>query len=102
MRTLELDASHWETVMDFYNALLPALKAPDWHGRSIGALIDSMVWGGVNSLEPPYTVRITNTRSLPCEVSEQIYMLAYYIEEAKKEFQEKRGAALGVNVVISQ
>jgi RNAse (barnase) inhibitor barstar len=42
MRIIELDAENWETAIDFYKALLPALGAPEWHGYSPDALIDSM------------------------------------------------------------
>ncbi|MBC9884143.1 barstar family protein, partial [Bradyrhizobium sp. INPA01-394B] len=40
---------------DFYDALLAALGAPEGHGRNLNALIDSMVWAGMNAVEAPYT-----------------------------------------------
>ena len=60
MRTIRLNAENWKTVLDFYDALLAALGAPDWHGASIDAMIDSMIWGGINDVDPPYTVQIQN------------------------------------------
>lgn len=48
MRVIELDASGWKTVLDFYDALLPELGASPGHGRGPDALIDSVIWGGIN------------------------------------------------------
>ena len=42
MRIIELDAAKWKTIIDFYDALLASLGAPEWHGKSPDALIDSM------------------------------------------------------------
>lgn len=53
MRVIELNAMKWKTVIDFYDALLAAIGAPAWHSKSPDALIDSMVWGGMNAAEPP-------------------------------------------------
>ena len=72
MRFIELDASEWRTVLDFYNALLAALGAPNWYGRSLNALVDSMIFGGINAIDPPYTVRIVGTAHLPSELKSEI------------------------------
>ena len=50
MRRIELDAKSWMKILDFYQDLLKALGAPEWHGRNLNALIDSMIWGGINEL----------------------------------------------------
>jgi RNAse (barnase) inhibitor barstar len=55
MRIIELDAHNWKTGRDFYNAIAVALNSPENHGRNFNALIDSMVWGGIDDVEPPYT-----------------------------------------------
>jgi RNAse (barnase) inhibitor barstar len=59
VKLIELDASEWRTPLDFYDALLSSLGAPDWHGRNINALIDSMVGGDINAVEPPYRIEVT-------------------------------------------
>ena len=71
-RIITLDASGWKTPLDFYDALLPALGAPHWHGRSVNALIDSMVYGGINAVEPPYEIHITGTTHLPPAVRQEL------------------------------
>jgi hypothetical protein len=72
MRVINLDAAEWKKPLDFYDALLLALKAPPWHGRGIDALIDSMVYGGINEIEPPYRIWIVGTSRLPADVREEL------------------------------
>ena len=72
MRIIELNAKNWRRWQDFYNALLAALGAPEGHGRNLNALIDSMVWGGMNKVEAPYTIRISGTEKLSKDVLAEI------------------------------
>jgi hypothetical protein len=62
MKIIELDASGWLSPLDFYDALLASLGAPEWHGRSIAALIDSIIVGDINSVAPPYRVVVTGLK----------------------------------------
>ena len=89
MRTITIDATSWKTVLDFYDALLPAIGAPPGHGTSIDAFLDSMIWGGMNSVEPPYTVRIEGTASLPEEVRNEIELLKRELAEARAYVLER-------------
>lgn len=59
MNVIELDAQHWSKPTDFYSALLRKLGAPDWHGESIPALIDSMIVGDINQVDLPLRVIVT-------------------------------------------
>jgi hypothetical protein len=68
MLEIELDASTWKAVLDFYDALLSALGSPSGHGRNINALIDSMIHGGMNKIEPPYAIRVRHLARAPKEV----------------------------------
>lgn len=63
MTNVELDASHWISAADFYAALFAALGAPAWHGTSINALIDSMIYGAINDIEPPFRVNVQGMRA---------------------------------------
>jgi enoyl-CoA hydratase len=80
---LELDASDWKTPLDFHEALLAALGAPRGHGRSINALIDSMVHGGINAIEAPYTIRVVRTANIPPAVRQEIADVVEAIEAAQ-------------------
>lgn len=72
MPVIDLNAENWRTALDFYDALLAALGAPKWHGYSVAALIDSMVWGRVNAVEAPYTIRISDTGKLSKDLLAEI------------------------------
>src|SRR5215813_2329847 len=59
MRIVELHADDWVTAADFMNALKKAIGAPDWHGSSVGAFLDSMIYhDDINALKSPYTIKI--------------------------------------------
>jgi RNAse (barnase) inhibitor barstar len=58
MKTVNLDASEWCTATDFYEPLLAGLSAPEWHGRNVNALIDSMIYGDINRIEQPFRIEV--------------------------------------------
>ena len=97
MRTITLDASKWEEPLDFYDAILPALGAPEWHGRNLNALTESMVWGEINTIEPPYTVQIVATKNLSPEIQEELTWAAEDLAEARKDFKSRKGHDVDVN-----
>lgn len=101
MKIIELDASSWITVSDFYGALLPAIGAPDWHSDLPIALADSMIGGGVNSVQPPYIVRILNTANLPEPVESELLkaVAAIYNWKAAKKARTGEDIEIGINLV---
>ncbi len=100
VRTIELHAQGWNTILDFYDALLTAIGAPDWHGRSINALIDSMVWGSINSVEPPYKVQVFGIRNLASDARRAIEQAEQGIEQGRADFLQRRGHDPGVSLKI--
>jgi hypothetical protein len=100
MRTIELDAAVWKTALDFYDALLAALGAPMWHGRNINALIDSMIWGGINEVAPPYTIRVLHLGRSPKDVTEEVELAKHALAEARVEYRGRRGRDVDVRLEI--
>ena len=96
MRIIELDATSWKDVLDYYEALLEALGAPDWHGRNANALIDSMIWGGINAIEPPYTVRIKNLKGASKHILIEIGYLKEDPPKQREEFRSQKGRNIEV------
>jgi RNAse (barnase) inhibitor barstar len=96
IRTIELDAKNWTNAPDFYSALLAALGAPKGHGRNLNALIDSMVWGGMNLVEPPCTIRILQTQGLSKDVRDEIEMVKDAIAQARRDFRLRRGSDIEI------
>jgi RNAse (barnase) inhibitor barstar len=101
MRIIELDATKWKTVNDFYDALLAAIGAPKGHGRSPDALIDSMVWGGMNAVEPPYTVRISGAATLPKDVCDRVETAKRVLAEGRMDYRKLRGGDVEVAIEIT-
>jgi RNAse (barnase) inhibitor barstar len=97
MRIIELDAKNWRTGFDFYRDLLAVLGAPKDHGGNLNAVIDSMIWGGMNTVEPPYTVRVLEMTMLPKDLREEIELLKRRLDQARIEFQTRRGRDVEVN-----
>jgi RNAse (barnase) inhibitor barstar len=58
VRELLLDGAGWKTKDDVYDAFLSAVGAPEWHGRNLDALADSISGGSINRVEVPYKVVI--------------------------------------------
>ena len=63
-----------DTEEMFYEQFLSQVNAPEWHGRNLDALADSIITGDINGIEPPYLIKNINSNSAP---------------EAIKEFQNK-------------
>jgi RNAse (barnase) inhibitor barstar len=97
MRVIELNAKNWRTWRNFYDALITELGAPKGHGRNLNALVDSMVWGGMNAVEAPYTIRILGADKLSRDLIAEI-------DEAKQALAaacgERRALGRGITVTV--
>ncbi|HEX4737750.1 MAG TPA: barstar family protein [Allosphingosinicella sp.] len=93
MKVIHLDASGWRSPADFYAALLPQLGAPSWHGRNLDALYDSLS-GGINQLEPPFTVELAHSSELSSDMGDFLAKVAAVFEDARREF----GANVSINI----
>ena len=81
VRTFTLHASEWKTPLDFYESILAVLEAPHWHGTNMNALIDSIFYGGINGIDPPYKIWIKDAGNLPAEVKTEVGWLAEAVGE---------------------
>ena len=102
MQTFEFDAKTWTNVVPIYDALLSALEAPEWHGYNLNALIDSMVYGDINIVEPPYTLRFKNVGYASEDVQEHLSIIVRYIGEAVQERLTSYGDAPTIVFEIEQ
>ncbi len=99
MRIIELDASCWETPLDFIRALQRALDAPFWCGSNVDAINELMVWGlGAGEVPPPYVVHISSAAAAPKEVQRYIAQQAKFVLKARAE--KKLRGGIDVNVSI--
>lgn len=58
MREIVLHGADWRNTDDVYEAFFRAVGAPDWHGRNLDALADSIRGGSINQVEVPYRLVI--------------------------------------------
>jgi len=86
---------------DVYDGLLKALGAPDWHGRNLDALIDSMGTGSINEVEPPYLIRIEHSEAMPHELRGMLRDLGRYVEERAKHHLEAYGEERVIYLVLA-
>jgi Barstar (barnase inhibitor) len=100
MRIIELDATEWKTVVDFYKALLASIGAPEWHGISPDALVDSMIWGGINAVEPPYTIKISGAAKLPKDVRDEVELAKQVLADGRVDYRSRRGDDVEVAIEI--
>ena len=81
---LHLDATHWQTLEDGWDALGDRLAFPSWHGRNANALLDSIEPGQINGVEAPYTLHIRGTSEVCVEVRMFLEMLTDVFERARE------------------
>lgn len=84
MTRIELNAAQWRTRTDFYAALLPRLRAPEWVGGNLDALFDSLA--GNNALPPPHEVIVRNIDALPGEERSYVRRAEGVFDDARLEF----------------
>ena len=94
MRRIELNASEWQEPNDFYEALLPQLGAPDWHGRNLDALEDSIFIGDINAIEPPFRISVTGTDKLSASMRQ-------FLGKVQAVFTDNAGNAGKADATIS-
>jgi hypothetical protein len=87
MQLIQLDAKGWKSQLDFMPALTRALGSCEGYGMSPGAFVGSMIWGGMNRVEPPYTVQISNLNAAPKEVADYVSQMISAIREGRQRFQ---------------
>src|SRR5262245_24474810 len=82
MQVVELHAENLVAALDFARALKKAIGAPDWHGESVDAFLDSMIYhDDINALKAPYTIRIVGAGKAKAEAQDAIRQLAQAIDK---------------------
>jgi RNAse (barnase) inhibitor barstar len=85
MQLLELDASRWSGQKHFFEALLPKLGAPAWHGHNLDAVQDSIFTGGINEIEPPFHIKVLGVEHLSPRMKNFLAKVERIFEEGRAE-----------------
>lgn len=98
MQIIEVHANGLVTAIDFMEALKDAIGAPDWHGNSTDAFLDSMIHrDDINMLKAPYTIRIVGADMAGREAQDAMRLLARAIDE---HGASDRGGDLEVTILV--
>ncbi|MFD2235341.1 barstar family protein [Phaeospirillum tilakii] len=100
MNTIEIDASSWRDVLDFYNAILAALGAPEWHGKNANALIDSVVYGGINKVGCPLLIKIYNINNKEYSIIAEIELLKNNLSKHTAHLIKTHGREVSAKIEI--
>ena len=85
VKELVLDGTGWQTKDDFYNAFFCAVGAPEWHGRNLDALADSISGGSINRVEVPYKIVIRSYGSIAPQAREMTDKFIHLVRELAAE-----------------
>ena len=89
MKTIEIDATRCGNPKEFARLLHDAIGAIPGHGSSIEAFVDSMVFGTMSELSPPYMITV-NGATNP-EVRAFAERLSNALGQARLERRTRRG-----------
>lgn len=85
MNEIRLAGETWRSADDFYNALLPAIGAPEWHGRNLDALNDTLGGNDINKIQQPITFSITGVNQMPPQVRDLVERFRQLVFELRFE-----------------
>lgn len=100
MKTVEIDASRCWNAKEFARLLQDAIQALPGHGSSIESFVDSMVFGTMSELSPPYTIAVLG--ELRPEVRAFAADLSNAIGQARLERRTRRGDDVEVILKIER
>lgn len=95
MKVVPLDASGVKTAKQFAKLLQEAIDAIPGHGSSVESFVDSMVFGTMSNLAPPYRIEVTGASG---EVEAFAHRVAEAIGQARVERRTRRGEDVEVSL----
>ncbi|MCI3132996.1 hypothetical protein [Phenylobacterium aquaticum] len=98
MRTIEIDGGACKSVKDFCTVLKDEIRALPGHGNSIEAFVDSMIWGGMSELPPPYLIRVRGLNGGP--IAAFIKELSESLGYARMERRDRKGEDIEVMIQL--
>ncbi|WP_188053848.1 barstar family protein [Sphingosinithalassobacter sp. CS137] len=84
MHQISLDAIGWQDRDDVMDALLAALGAPEWHGRTLDALFDSLAGGQILAVWPPLAIEVSGDGAAPRGVSEMLDRIERLFQDVRR------------------
>ena len=85
VKVVHCDLAGCTTSQDVYERVLSVLDAPDWHGRNLDALWDSVAGGGINGLVPPYRIEVDGFDGLPKDLRDLADRIGSVFRDARRD-----------------
>ncbi|HEY1965012.1 MAG TPA: barstar family protein [Acidobacteriaceae bacterium] len=85
MDDIRLDGRSWQSADDFYAAYFACVGAPEWHGRNLDAVWDSLTGGDINQRNPPFRICIVGLEQMGPEAKQMTERFAALVKQAKSE-----------------
>ena len=85
MKVVQCDLVGCATDEDVFERVLAALKAPDWHGRNLDALWDSIAGGGINELVPPFRLNVAGSGGLRNDLRDLVDKIGNLFSDARSD-----------------
>ena len=83
--TIVLDARGWRSRADFFAALLPALRTPEWAGGNLDALFDCLVAGHLG-VPLPVVVQVSGASGVPRDVAAYLARAVRVFDDARRQY----------------
>ena len=85
MSAVVVDWSQINSRAAFFELALPQLGAPEWHGKNLDALSDSVIGDDLNELKSPYTVQFRNADKITDDLLEFSRQVSDIFAQASEE-----------------
>ena len=99
-RFLDVDASDWRSMADFYEVALPLLGIAELSDRSPGTLVAAMARERTGVAKPPYTLRISSIAALPVGLTAGLRRLQERVRDARTRSLVDGWATFAVHVEL--
>ncbi len=77
-----------------------ALGSPEGHGSSLDAFIDSIIYGGMNRIEPPLLIIIRDLHVAPPDVKDAVRSLGQSLAVERRDLRDRTGKDVEAELLI--
>ncbi len=98
MRTIEIDGAACKDVKAFCAVLQEEIRALPGHGNSIESFVDSMIWGTMSTLPPPYVIRVRGLHGGP--IAQFVKDLSEALGYARMQRRKQAGEDIEVMIQL--
>jgi hypothetical protein len=84
MKKLVVNVGQGKSRRELCTLILTAMDAPEWHGNNRDALDESVSYGSNDTIEPPYSVTLTDVGKLSAKLRADLQIVSEIFKDAKQ------------------